>query len=73
MDCDTSVLNLLAHISLLELEIIQEIFEVFDEGGVEILSLEETRTQLCHLTGHVLVDGITVDALLELRDLLEEA
>jgi hypothetical protein len=73
VDGDTSVVNLLTHIGLLQLEIVQEVFEVLDEGGVEIFCLEETRTQFCHLAGHVLVDGIAIDALLELGDLLEEA
>jgi hypothetical protein len=73
VDGDTSVVDLLTHIGLLQLEVVQEVFEVLDERGVEILCLEETRTQFCHLTGHVLVNGVTIDALLELGDLLEEA
>lgn len=72
MDGDTSVLNLLPHVGLLQLEVVQEVFEVLDEGAFEILSLEETRTQFCHLARHVLVNGVAIDALLELRDLLEE-
>jgi hypothetical protein len=73
LDGNTSVLNLLTHIGLLQLEVVQEVFEVLDEGGFEILSLEEPWTQFRHLKGHVLVNGVAINALLELRDLLEEA